>query len=244
MADDPYLRAGARPVASAPRNPAYEMKQRSSAADLESKYLQMEKEKAELARLRQTPIPQPAQPRETPGEKAQAAYLNEMATATGKMDFSMPKLRSTVKRALSEGSQLVKHPGFEAAVGMPNPFRGGLGPLGTVRGTSARGFKDRLDQAQGGAFLNAFEALKGAGAITETEGQKATVALSRMNAASSESEFKSALQDYMNVVAEGYRTARSQVQRGKAAVRGGGAPTPSRMEIEREMRRRGLLKGN
>lgn len=242
MADDPYLRAGARPVASAPRNPAYEMKQRSSAADLEAKYLQMEKERAELARLRQTPIPQPAQPRETPGEQGQSYYLKEMATATGKMDFNLPKMQSAVRRALSEGSQLVKHPGFEAAVGMPNPFRGGLGPLGTVPGTTARGFKNRLEQVQGGAFLNAFEALKGAGAITEQEGNKATAALSRMNTASSETEFKSALQDYMNVVAEGYRTARSQVQRGKAAV--SGAPTPSRVEIEREMRRRGLLKGN
>jgi hypothetical protein len=237
MAGDPY--AGARVIGSA----APTSKERMSAADLEAKYLATQREREELDRLRRTPIPQPAQPRETPGEKARGAYLNEMATATGKIDFNLPKVENNVRRALAEGQQLIKHPGFEAAVGLPNPFRGGFGPLGTVPGTTARGFKNRLEQVQGGAFLNAFEALKGAGAITEQEGLKATAAMSRMNEASSESDFKSALQDYMNIIADGYRVAKTQVKRGKAAIETGGTSTPSREAIQREMQRRGLLKG-
>jgi hypothetical protein len=57
-----------------------------------------------------------------------------------------------------------------------------------------------LDQIKGGAFLTAYQTLKGAGAITEVEGQKATNAIARMDRAQSRAEFDKALTDYSGVI--------------------------------------------
>lgn len=238
---DPY--AGARPIGGGTiRGPGYETKQQMTAADLEKKYIDIAREQEELKRLRMTPIPAPTEKRPSGQEKAREAMLGEIGTATGKMQFNLPKLESTINRALQTGAQLVKHPGFEATVGLPNPFKGGFGPIGTFPGTSARGFSDRLKQAQSGAFLQAFESLKGAGAITEQEGTKATAALSRMNEASSESEFRSALQDYMNVVADGLKVAREQVKRGRAEIGATDANPYSYENVLAEQRRRAAMR--
>ncbi len=45
--------------------------------------------------------------------------------------------------------------------------------------SSPRDFNAMLDQVQGGAFLQAFESLKGGGQITQIEGEKATQAIVR-----------------------------------------------------------------
>lgn len=217
--EDAYVRAGARPLRNAPqiRGAGYDTKQQMSAADLEKKYIDIQRERVELDRLRNTPLPQPPQPRETAQEKARGAYLGEIGTATAKTEYNLPKLEATVSRALKQGAELVKHPGFEAAVGLPNPFKGGLG-LGTVPGTPARGFMNRLGQVKGGAFLQAFESLKGAGAITEQEGTKAAAAMAAMETSTSENEFRAALQEYMNIIADGLRVARQQVRTGRAQI--------------------------
>jgi hypothetical protein len=61
----------------------------------------------------------------------------------------------------------------------------------------------RLDQIRGKQFIEAFQALKGSGAITETEGKKATEAMARMDTSSSEPEFKKAVRDFQEVVRAG-----------------------------------------
>jgi hypothetical protein len=234
---------GARPIGGGPiRGAGYETKREMTAAELEKKYIDIELAQEELKRRQNTPIPPPPEKRASAQEKAREAYLGEIGTATGKLQFNLPKLESTVNRALQEGAELTKHPGFEAAVGVPNPFRGGFGPIGTFPGTSARGFSDRLKQSQAGAFLQAFESLKGAGAITEKEGTRAEQALSRMNLSSSESEFRAALQDYMNVVADGLKTARQQVKLGKGEIGAGDANPYSYENVLAEQRRRAALR--
>jgi hypothetical protein len=81
-----------------------------------------------------------------------------------------------------------------------------------IPGTPQADFESRLGQIQGAAFLQAFESLKGGGAITEIEGQKATQAISRMNAATSEREFKAAANDFLAVV-EAAKTSAERAQR-------------------------------
>ena len=74
------------------------------------------------------------------------------------------------------------------------------------------GFINRLDQLKGGAFLEAFNTLKGGGQITEVEGKKATDAIARMDNATSESEFKAAVKDYQDVIRKGMNRARMKAK--------------------------------
>lgn len=95
------------------------------------------------------------------------------------------------------------HSGFETAVGatlMPG--------LRFIDGTDTADFMSRLGQVKGGAFLQAFEALKGGGAITEVEGAKATQALNRMDKSQSEKEFVKAAQEFITSVNRGLEGAR------------------------------------
>ena len=93
------------------------------------------------------------------------------------------------------------HPGFENAVG--TTWKPGFR---FIPGTDAADFQALFDQVKGSAFLEAFNVLKGAGAITETEGAKATAARTRMSTAQSETEFVKAARDYQDVIRRGVET--------------------------------------
>lgn len=67
-----------------------------------------------------------------------------------------------------------------------------------------------MDQINGQAFLQAFNALKGGGAITEIEGQKATEAIARLNTAQSYEDYKAALDELRGVVTRGIANAKSK----------------------------------
>lgn len=66
--------------------------------------------------------------------------------------------------------------------------------------TDARDALGILNQIKGGAFLEAFKALKGGGPITEIEGKKATDAIARMDRSQSRAEFDKALSDYQGII--------------------------------------------
>jgi hypothetical protein len=55
----------------------------------------------------------------------------------------------------------------------------------------------------GGAFMEAFNTLKGGGQITEKEGEKATAAITRMSTSQSEAEFKKAAKEFQSVIKSG-----------------------------------------
>lgn len=90
------------------------------------------------------------------------------------------------------------HPGFENAVG--TTWKPGFR---FIPGTDAADFQSLFDQVKGAAFLEAFNVLKGAGAISEKEGEKATAARTRMSTAQSEKEFVSAAREYQDVIRRG-----------------------------------------
>jgi hypothetical protein len=104
--------------------------------------------------------------------------------------------------------------GFELAVGagVPSwmPFQGG---------TDVSNFRIALDQIKDKTFLQAFESLKGAGQITEREGEKATSALNRMNVAQSEVEFIKAAREFEKNVRSGMEMAKK-----KAGIPAGSSP--------------------
>jgi hypothetical protein len=105
--------------------------------------------------------------------------------------------------------------GFETAVGF------GLPSYLTPAGTDAANFRVRLDQIKDKTFLQAFESLKGAGQITEREGEKATSALNRMNSAQSEVEFIKAAREFEENVRIGMDLAKK-----KTGMPAGSTPSP------------------
>ncbi len=106
------------------------------------------------------------------------------------------------------------HPGFENAVGAT-----WVPGARFVPGTDAAGFQALQDQIEGTAFLSAFEALKGGGAISEKEGAKATAARLRMTLAQDEKEYVKAAREFQDIVRTGVQNA--QRKAGGATSSGG-----------------------
>jgi hypothetical protein len=107
------------------------------------------------------------------------------------------------------------HPGFSEYVG------GTLVPgKRFLEGTDVASFEVRQKQIEGKAFLEAFQTLKGGGAITEKEGEKGTAAIMRMNKASNEKEYVAAARELQTVLRSGME--RAQAKAGSVAPSGGG----------------------
>lgn len=73
----------------------------------------------------------------------------------------------------------------------------------------------RIEQAKGQVFLEAFQSLKGGGAITELEGKKAEQAIARMDRAQSLGAYQAALDELIGVIQAGKQ---------RAAAKAGQAP--------------------
>ena len=150
--------------------------------------------------------------------KAQAAAAialpNAIATSESllsKLDAMVgtPAVKDKSGKVINAGT--APHPGFTGAVGMGRLQTLGIpGVEQLIPGTPAADFKARFDEIMGGAFLEAFETLKGGGAITETEGKKATAAKTRMSLAQSEKEFLAAANEYKAIVKTGIERARKK----------------------------------
>lgn len=105
------------------------------------------------------------------------------------------------------------HPGFENAVGTTWLPGARFNP-----GTDAANFQALFDQTQGAAFLEAYNLLRGAGAITNDEGKKATAARSRMSLAQSEAEFIAAAREYQSIIRKGLKVLKEKSGAGGGAT--------------------------
>ena len=85
--------------------------------------------------------------------------------------------------------------------------------------TDAARVQAKIDQLKGDAFLQARQMLKGGGAITDFEGQKAEAAMARMNEAQSVEDYTAALRDFQEAV----RAGAAKID----ALASGGAGAPS-----------------
>jgi len=97
-----------------------------------------------------------------------------------------------------EIKQIIEDPALEQALG-PVESR-----LPTMREATAR-VESRIDKLAGQSFLQAREMLRGGGQITDFEGQRAEAAMARLNRAQSVADFKAALNEFNDAVAEGIR---------------------------------------
>lgn len=91
----------------------------------------------------------------------------------------------------------------EALPGVTGMFQGRLPPL-TQAGTN---LVAKIEQLQGQAFLQAFESLKGGGAITEREGLAAQNAIARLQRTQDDKAYIAALEELKSVLDRGRRRA-------------------------------------
>jgi len=127
---------------------------------------------------------------------------------------ALPQVEASANQLLSSIDSLASDPYLPSMVG---PVAGRWSPNWTADSQRVQG---KMDQIGGQTFLQAFNMLRGAGQITEVEGQKATAAMGRLNTAQSEADYREALGELRSVVSGAIQRARSQAG---AATSGGGA---------------------
>jgi hypothetical protein len=123
--------------------------------------------------------------------KSDVAALSEAPTAIEQGQRAMALLNRMVGDPNARGAAAQPHSGFQGVVGATL-----LPGARLVQGTPEADFDAMLEQVLGGAFLEAYERLKGTGQITEIEGKKATQAITRMQRSVSESEFTQAAKEF------------------------------------------------
>lgn len=155
------------------------------------------------------------------------------ATALGKNDaqaqIDLPTAAANAEQAISVMKGLlptVTDPSTGKQVankGFDEQFMTVLGaPVGQMTGaipnTEKANFQTRLNQVQGQAFLQAFESLKGGGAISEVEGQKAQQAIMRASVSQTPVEFERAINEAIGIYEAGIARARQLASQGTAAT--------------------------
>jgi hypothetical protein len=109
---------------------------------------------------------------EVAGNQASIASAEVQGKAQGQVAFDLPVIEQRAQTAMSSIADL-KGRDLGTRFGMQ-------GRLYAIPGTDGADVQAVVDQVTSQAFLNAFEQLKGGGAITEREGQAATQAITRL----------------------------------------------------------------
>lgn len=145
-------------------------------------------------------------PKDLAGAEAQKAAGGKQGDAA----FDLPRVEQNAEQTLGILERMKTHPGRTGSTGF---IQGAL----PARSSDQLDFNSLVGQTQGQSFLQAFQMLKGAGQITEIEGQKATDAISRLrNQRLSDNDYLTAITDLENVVKAGLDRARQQA--GRSAV--------------------------
>ena len=147
-------------------------------------------------------------------ETAEAALALPQAISTAERGIRLiDEMIGTLGKELKPGEkEVAPHKGFRGVVGATI-----LPGARFVPGTDASDFDARLNEIKGGAFLQAFESLKGGGQITQIEGDKATQAITRMERSQSEREFVAAAREFQDIVRKGLQRAKTKASANRPA---------------------------
>lgn len=149
-------------------------------------------------------VPGAPMPKDVAGAETQKAY----GKGLGEAQTNLPQIESSANMMLGSIDSLLNDPYLPNMVGPVNSR------LPNLSGDAAR-VQSKIDQIQGQSFLQAFNQLRGGGQITEVEGQKATAAINRLNAAQNIEDYRAALGELRDIVNGAVTRARRQA---------GGAP--------------------
>ncbi len=130
----------------------------------------------------------------------------------GAAQVDLPRVESNTDSMLAQIKDVKSDPNLSNVTGWQAYF--------PTLFSSNKDTENKISQLGGQAFLQAFQALKGGGAITEIEGEKATAALARLNQKQSDEGFVKALDDFKSEVIRLRDLARTRAN-------GGVAPAPA-----------------
>lgn len=160
-------------------------------------------------------------PEEVGGNQATIETITENETARREAERELPKTIEAAQRSIDRVNTLINHPGLDWRYGLSSA--GGLRPA--VPDTPEAEAQALIEEITGGAFLQAFETLKGGGQITEIEGQKATAAITRLqNQSISKEAAIRAANDYIEVIQKGIERAKAEAGSAYAPQPQGAAP--------------------
>jgi hypothetical protein len=148
----------------------------------------------------------PAIPIDVQGKARDTSAGTVQGETQATAQVNLPNTLAKGEQSLKIIDSLIDHPGRGVGTGAS----GMLDPRNYVPGTDATNFRIAAKQLEGKAFLEAFETLKGGGAITQIEGDKATQAIARLDRAQSDEEYVNALFDLREVVEAGMNRARQR----------------------------------
>jgi hypothetical protein len=154
------------------------------------------------------------QPKDVAGEAAQKAG----GTAQGEAQYALPAAKLATDTAIKQVEDL------QNDKYLPNMLGPKTSMLPNVTPDSQR-VQSKINQLRGGAFLQARQALKGGGAITDMEGEKAEAALVRLNEAQTLKDYNDALDEYKTHLRNGYAILEQQA-RGAGGQGNGGDNDP------------------
>lgn len=154
-----------------------------------------------------------------PKDVAGAASQKAVGEARGQAQVDLPKVESSSQALLDKIGGVANDPNLGNVTGWQANFPTFM--------PSSHDTEAKIAQLGGSAFLQAFESLKGGGAITEMEGQKATAAMARLtNLKQSDAGFKQALEDFKSEVVRLQQLARTRAGGGQAQQPAPMAPPP------------------
>ena len=143
------------------------------------------------------------------------ARQTSSGTAEGKIkteqQLSAPSDVEAADQAMLVLDKIISSPYLERGTGFSSLAN-------VVPGTAGYDFQNLVNQAKSGAFLTAIQQLRGMGALSNTEGQTATQAITRMDTATSQQAFVDAILEYRDVIERG---------RNKAIALASGTPVES-----------------
>ncbi len=148
-----------------------------------------------------------------PKNVAGAAAEKAVGTAAGEARAQIPGAEGMASQIGRQIDELANDPYLPNMVG---PI---ASHLPNLTSDSAR-VQSRMDQLSGGAFLQARQMLKGGGAITDFESQKAEAAYARLNSAQSVADYRAALNEFKGAITAGLAKLKAQ----SGMVPGGGQP--------------------
>jgi hypothetical protein len=156
------------------------------------------------------------------GEIAAAKAQGE---AQAGAEINLPATMATAQTSLDLIDAITNDPSLEGITGM---VQGRFMPFSQA-GTD---LNVKIDQLRNRVFLEAFQSLKGAGAITEKEGDAARAALARLDRSQSTEAYREALAELRGIIERGVAKAQALAS-GAAAAPTGNYSTMSDDEIMR-----------
>jgi len=151
-----------------------------------------------------------------PKDVAGTQSAEVQGTKQGEARANLPLVEATADRMVRTIDDALNDPALSRVTGPLQSW------LPNVTGEANRA-QSRLDQILGGTFLQAFNDLRGGGAITEREGEKATDAYNRLTSTGmTDADYRKALVEFRTEVLKLVEVARS-----KASAPGQTAPIPA-----------------